>query len=51
MSITFLYDGTGIIRWEREEFYIDIVENTELAHIAPSEDEAVRALIELLDVY
>lgn len=44
------------LRWDGnypvgEELYIDIVESTELAHIAPGVDEEVMALIELLDVY
>lgn len=62
-SVTYSGNGDGTVnvykvplRWDGnypagEEFYIDIVESAELAHIAPNEDEEVIALIELLNIH
>lgn len=61
-SVTYSSNGDGTInvynvplRWDGEypageEFYNDIIENTEVVEIEPGEDEEVSRLIELLEV-
>lgn len=62
-SVTYSGNGDGTVnvynvplRWDgnypaEEKFYIDIIENAKLAHVNPSENENVIALIKLLNVH